>query len=229
MAGQSSAVTESVPPNILRRAVAAGAIGNFVEWYDFAIYGSLAPVIAVNFFPSENPTASLLNTFAVFAVAFFLRPVGGVLFGVIGDKAGRRNTLVSVILLMSAGTTLIGILPTYATLGVLAPLLLVIARCIQGLSAGGEYAGASAFVVEYAPSDRRGFYSSLLSVSTFSAFYLRSIIERLIRYALLGRFRQLGVENSVHYCGTTGPNRPLPQAESGRYTCISGPGATRTC
>jgi MHS family proline/betaine transporter-like MFS transporter len=138
----------------------AAVIGNFVEWYDFAIYGYFATVIATLFFPSESRLASLLATFAVFGVAFMVRPLGALFFGSIGDRVGRRNTLSVVILLMSGATFLIGLAPTYAQVGVLAPLLLVVARVAQGFSVGGEFGGATAFMIEYAPEGRRGLYGS---------------------------------------------------------------------
>jgi MFS transporter, MHS family, proline/betaine transporter len=143
-----------------RRALVAGAIGNFVEWYDFVIYGAFTPVLAGIFFPSENRTASLLATFAVFGVAFLLRPLGGLVFGHVGDRTGRRNTLAFVVILMSVATAAMGLLPTYAAVGVLAPLLLLIARATQGFSAGGEFGGSAVFMVEYAPPDRRGYFGS---------------------------------------------------------------------
>nr|WP_170949075.1 MFS transporter [Rhodococcus sp. 06-621-2] len=140
------------------------ATGNFVEWYDFFIYGSLAAVIAPLFFPSENPTNSLLAAFAVYGAAFAARPLGAVLFGGLGDRIGRRRTLVFVIALMSACSVGIGLLPTYQSIGLAAPILLVLMRLGQGLSAGGEFGGAAAFVVEHAPAHRRGLYGSWLSV-----------------------------------------------------------------
>lgn len=115
-----------------KKAVTAGAIGNFVEWYDYSVYGFFATVIASQFFPSDDPVASLLATFAVFAVAFFMRPVGAFVFGHYGDTVGRRNTLAAAIILMGIATLTIGVLPSYAQIGVLAPILLVGARLLQG-------------------------------------------------------------------------------------------------
>jgi MHS family proline/betaine transporter-like MFS transporter len=146
--------------NLRRRALVAGAIGNFVEWYDFVIYGAFTPVLAGLFFPSENRTASLLATFAVFGVAFLLRPLGGLVFGHIGDRTGRRNTLAFVVILMSVATAAMGLLPTYSAVGVLAPLLLLVTRAVQGFSAGGEFGGSAVFMVEYAQPDRRGYFGS---------------------------------------------------------------------
>jgi MFS transporter, MHS family, proline/betaine transporter len=138
-----------------RRALAAACIGNVVEWYDFAIYGAFASVIAVTYFPSANPVAGLSASFAVFATAFLARPVGAVLFGRLGDRLGRRQVLASVIVLMAVATAGIGLVPGRGSIGALAPLLLIGLRTTQGLSAGGEAAGATTYVVEYAPEGRR--------------------------------------------------------------------------
>jgi len=165
-----------VPPERLRKVISAAALGNFVEWFDFAVYGFLATTIANLFFPGTDPSLSLLKTFGVFAVAFAMRPLGGLVFGVLGDKTGRRAILSITILLMASATTLIGLLPTYASIGIMAPILLTLLRCIQGFSAGGEYAGAVAYVMEHAPRHRRGWYGSFIPVSTFTAFASAALI-----------------------------------------------------
>jgi MHS family proline/betaine transporter-like MFS transporter len=149
-----------------RKAVAAAGIGNFVEWFDFALYAQFAVIIAAQFFPSSNPTAALLSTFAVFAVGFFARPIGGIIFGHFGDKLGRKASLSAAVLMMSAATIAIGLTPNYATVGVAAPILLVAWRVLQGLSAGGEYAGSSSFVIEYAPKGKRALFASVNPVAT---------------------------------------------------------------
>ncbi|MDB5894529.1 MAG: L-proline/glycine betaine transporter ProP [Rhodoferax sp.] len=172
------------PPSSLRRVTTAAAIGNFVEWFDFAIYGFLATIIAKQFFPHEDQQASLLETFAVFAVAFALRPIGGVFFGRLGDRIGRKQTLSLTILLMAGATCLVGLLPTYAQVGLWAPLALVLARCLQGFSAGGEYAGACAFVMEHAAPGRRARVGSFLPVSTFTAFACAASVAYLLDVAL---------------------------------------------
>ncbi len=166
----TSPSTEQVSPQTLRKVIIAAGIGNFVEWFDFAVYGFLATTIAQQFFPSGDASAALLKTFAVFAVAFAFRPLGGIFFGMLGDRIGRKRTLAMTILLMAGATTLIGLLPTYAAIGVAAPILLSLIRCAQGFSAGGEYAGACAYLMEHAPSDKRAWYGSFVPVSTFSAF-----------------------------------------------------------
>ncbi|MTD55595.1 MFS transporter [Amycolatopsis sp. RM579] len=148
-----------------RKLLIAVGIGNALEWFDFSIYGLFAPQIAANFFPGKAPLTGLLATFAVLAVAFLARPFGGILFGVIGDRKGRRYALSLAVVLMGAGTAAIGVLPTHAQVGVLAPVLLICCRIVQGVSAGGEYNSATAFVTEHAPSDRRGKHASIISAT----------------------------------------------------------------
>jgi MFS transporter, MHS family, proline/betaine transporter len=163
-----------------KKAVTAGAIGNFVEWYDYSVYGFFAIVIASQFFPSEDRVASLLATFAVFAVAFFMRPVGAFVFGHYGDTIGRRNTLAAAIIMMGIATLMIGVLPSYAQIGVLAPILLVFARLLQGFSAGGEWSGSAAFMVEYAPENERGLYGSWQQVSIVAGLLVGSAMGGLL-------------------------------------------------
>lgn len=161
-------IAPSIPadPATLRRAMTAGVIGHFVEWYDYGVYAYVATILAVVFFAPSDPTAALLSVFATFAVAFFARPLGGLIFGYLGDRIGRQRCLAFVIVLMSVATFTIGILPTYEQVSVLAPVLLLICRIVQGLSAGGEIAGASSFINEYAPQGRRGLFSSLLPAAS---------------------------------------------------------------
>lgn len=148
---------EPADPAALRRVIFGVSIGQAVEWYDYAIYGYLASSIGVTFFPSEDSTATMLAAYAVFAVSFFIRPLGGMLFGSIGDRVGRKNTLATIVLLIGGSTFAIGTLPGYAVLGLAAPILLIVLRLLQGLSAGGELAGATAFLAEHSPDTRRGF------------------------------------------------------------------------
>ena len=160
---------------VIRRAVRGAAIGNTVEWFDFAIYGFLATYIAEKFFPSGDETAALLNTFAIFAAAFFMRPLGGFFFGPLGDRIGRQKVLALVILLMSGSTFAIGLVPSYETIGVFAPLLLLFLRCLQGFSAGGEYGSGACFLAEYASDKHRGFVVSFLVWSVVVGFLLGSL------------------------------------------------------
>ncbi|GGZ38739.1 MFS transporter [Streptomyces poonensis] len=156
-------MTTSAPsPRASRRALLAGSVGNFIEWYEFGVYGYFATVIAARFFTPEGGSEieALVKTYASFALAFFFRPVGAALFGRLGDRFGRRPVLILVISLMTGATTLIGALPTYADVGVLAPWLLTFLRVLQGLSAGGEFGGAVSVMTEFAPPGRRGLYGS---------------------------------------------------------------------
>ena len=163
-----------------RKAVTAGAIGNFVEWYDFSVYGFFAAAIAAQFFPSDDPVASLLATFAVFAIAFFMRPLGAFVFGHYGDRLGRRGALATAVILMGVATMLIGVLPGYGQIGVWAPILLVFARLLQGFSAGGEWGGAASFMVEYAPPGSRGLYGSWQQFSIVAGLLTGSAIGGLL-------------------------------------------------
>ncbi|ORB65501.1 MFS transporter [Mycolicibacterium tusciae] len=162
-------------PAEVRKAVRGAAIGNTVEWYDFAIYSTLATYIADQFFPSGDETAALLSTFAVFAAAFFMRPLGGFFFGPLGDRIGRQRVLALVILLMSASTFMIGLVPSYESIGVVAPLLLLLLRCVQGFSAGGEYGSGACYLAEFAPDKHRGFVVSFLVWSVVVGFLLGSL------------------------------------------------------
>ncbi|MCU5774778.1 MFS transporter [Erwiniaceae bacterium BAC15a-03b] len=145
-----------------RRALVAGSVGNFIEWYEFGVYGFLATVIAGNFFrlEGESEITSLILTYAAFALAFFCRPIGAIIFGRIGDRIGRKPTLIAVLIMMTLATAAIGLMPTYATLGVAAPLLLTLLRMLQGLFAGGEFGGAVALMTEFAPRGKRGSYGA---------------------------------------------------------------------
>ncbi|KUH66309.1 MFS transporter [Mycolicibacterium novocastrense] len=171
-------------PSDVRKAVTGASIGNAVEWFDFAIYGFLATFIAANFFPAGNETAALLNTFAIFAAAFFMRPLGGFVFGPLGDKLGRQRVLALVILLMSGATVLIGVLPTYQSIGVAAPLLLLLLRCLQGFSAGGEYGGGAVYLAEFASQRRRGLTITFMVWSGVLGFLLGSITVTLLQALL---------------------------------------------
>jgi len=167
-----------------RRAVIAATFGNVLEWYDFSVYAFFAATIGRLFFPSDDPTASLLATFAVFGVGFVVRPLGGILIGRMGDRRGRRPALVLTIMLMAAGTVMIGLLPTYAAIGAAAPALLVLARLLQGFSAGGEWGGSTAFMVEWAPEGRRGWYGSFQQMSVAAGMLLGSGVGALVNTVL---------------------------------------------
>jgi MFS transporter, MHS family, proline/betaine transporter len=142
------------------KKILAGTVGNTLEWYDFAVYGYLAPIIAQQFFPSSSPTVSLISTFGVFAAGFLMRPIGSLLLGHIADKAGRSKALLLSVALMAIPTTLIAFLPTYESIGIAAPILLTVLRLLQGLSVGGEYTGSSVYLYEIANKERRSFIVS---------------------------------------------------------------------
>ncbi|CAL9665554.1 Proline_betaine transporter [Streptomyces sp. enrichment culture] len=154
----------------VKRAVKAASLGNAMEWFDFGIYAYLAGTIGRVFFPSGSETAQLLSSFATFAVAFLVRPLGGMVFGPMGDKIGRKKVLALTMILMAIGTAAIGMLPTYAAVGFWSPLLLIVFRLLQGFSTGGEYGGASTFIAEYAPDKRRGFFGSFLELGTLAGY-----------------------------------------------------------
>src|SRR4051812_26819356 len=144
-----------------RTVIAAGAIGNVLEWYDFAIYGYFAAAIGRAFFPSEDPVAQVLAAFGIFAVGFLMRPVGGALIGYIGDRFGRRAALTFSVAAMAIPTFLVGALPGYQVMGMAAPIVLTLLRMIQGLSVGGEYTTSIVFMVERAPPGRRGIIGAM--------------------------------------------------------------------
>lgn len=166
------------------RAVAAAAVGNLLEWFDFAIYAFFALLLAEKFFPNVNHTASLLATFAAYGVGFVVRPLGGVVIGRVGDVKGRKPALLFTISCMAAGTIGIGLLPTYETAGILAPTLLVILRAVQGFATGGEWGTSAAFMVEWAPRERRGFYSSFQNVSSSGGALMASAIASLLAISM---------------------------------------------
>jgi MFS transporter, MHS family, proline/betaine transporter len=153
-------IVNNTTPRFDRRTLMAGAIGNVLEWYDFALYGYFAPVFAAMFFPSEQASVSLLSAFGVFAIGFLARPLGALLFGYIGDTIGRRDALAWSVILMAIPTVIVGLLPTYETIGIAAPLALTLCRFLQGLSVGGEFTGSVTFLVEHAAPSQRGYIGS---------------------------------------------------------------------
>jgi len=160
--------------------IVAGLIGNVMEWYDFALFGYFVPYISASFFPSDNATSSLLETWAVFAGGFLMRPLGGAVFGYIGDRIGRRWVLMLSVILMAIPTFVLGVLPTYAQIGIAASLLLVAVRLIQGLSVGGEFSGSVTYMVETAPQNRRGLAGSWANVGSTVGLLLGSGAATLV-------------------------------------------------
>jgi MFS family permease len=160
----------------IRKIIAASSVGTMIEWYDFYIFGMLAKTISKEFFPEGNATAALLSTLAIFAAGFIVRPFGALVFGRLGDLIGRKYTFLLTLILMGGSTFLIGFVPGYKTIGIAAPLLVLVLRLIQGLALGGEYGGAATYVAEHAPANKRGFYTSWIQTT-----------------ATLGLFAALGV------------------------------------
>ncbi len=167
-----------------RRAVSAAVVGNVLEWYDFAVYGYVAVILARKFFPVGDEVTALLSTFLAYGLGFVARPLGGIVLGRVGDTHGRKTALLITIALMAGGTVLIGILPTYAAIGIAAPLLLVVARLLQGFSAGGEWGSSTAYIVEWAPKGRRGFYGSFQQLSVVMGLLLGSGVAALLNTLL---------------------------------------------
>ncbi|MER5442034.1 MFS transporter [Streptomyces sp. NPDC002790] len=168
----------------LRRSVAAGAVGVFVHWFDWAAYAYLAGTVAKVFFPAGDSTTGLLAVFGVFAVSFGVRPIGALVFGPLGDRIGRKRTLSLVIFMMSGATLAIGLLPGYDSIGIAAPVLLVILRLFQGFAAGGEFGSAASFLAESAPRRRRGFGVSWLEVGSLLGFLAGSFVFLLLSTGL---------------------------------------------
>ncbi|MEM8590095.1 MAG: MFS transporter [Pseudomonadota bacterium] len=166
------------------RMLAAGAVGNALEWYDFAIYAFFAPIIARQFFPTNDPVSAILVTFGVLAAGYFMRPLGGILIGHVGDRAGRRVALMLSIALMAIPTSLIAFLPSFETIGIAAPILLTVLRLLQGLSVGGEYMGSVVFIAERSPRSRRGLAASVCSTSGTVGILIASAVAALLQAAV---------------------------------------------
>lgn len=163
-------------PGIIRRAIGAASIGNVTEWYDFGVYAYFEPTIKEVFFADLGDTAGTIATFGLFAVAFLVRPFGGLFFGPLADRIGRKQVLAITMILMALGTFAIGCIPNESSIGVAAPLLLLLARLVQGFSTGGEYGNAMTFIAEYAPDRRRGFLGSFLELGTFTGYLLGAVL-----------------------------------------------------
>lgn len=161
----------------LRFVITASSVGTLIEWYDFYIFGSLATILSEQFFPKTNPTVALLSTLATFAVGFVVRPFGAIVFGRLGDLVGRKYTFLVTLILMGISTFGIGLVPGYETIGIAAPLLVLVLRIVQGLALGGEYGGAATYVAEHAPAGQRGFYTSFIqTTATLGLFVSLGVI-----------------------------------------------------
>ncbi|UPZ17144.1 MFS transporter [Flavobacterium humidisoli] len=158
------------------KVISASSMGTMIEWYDFYIFGSLAVVISTKFFPSDNPTAAFLSTLATFAAGFVVRPFGALFFGRLGDIIGRKYTFMATLLLMGGSTFLIGCIPSYESIGFLAPLLVLILRLLQGLALGGEYGGAATYVAEHAPAGEKGYWTSWIQTTATVGLFISLMV-----------------------------------------------------
>ena len=149
----------------LRKIIFASSAGTVIEWYDFYIFGSLTAILSTQFFPKENPTAAFLATLAAFGVGFVIRPFGALVFGRLGDIVGRKYTFLLTLLLMGGSTFAIGLIPSYESIGVAAPIIVFLLRAVQGLALGGEYGGATTYVAEHAPEGKKGFFTSFIQTT----------------------------------------------------------------
>ena len=165
----------------IRKVIAASSVGTMIEWYDFYIFGSLAPVIAPLFYPPENQTFAYIAYLATFAVGFVVRPFGALVFGRIGDLVGRKYAFLVTLLIMGGATAIIGFLPTYSKIGIAAPIILLLIRVLQGLALGGEYGGAAVYVAEHVPDDRRGFYTSFIQITATLGLFISLAVILIVQ------------------------------------------------
>lgn len=180
---QATAVTPS-EKRTLWSVITASSVGTLIEWYDFYIFGSLATTISTRFFPSDHPTAAFLYTLAAFAVGFVVRPFGALVFGRLGDMIGRKYTFLLTLIIMGSSTFLIGLIPSYETIGFAAPVIVVTLRLLQGLALGGEYGGAATYVAEHSPAAKRGFYTSFIQTTASLGFFVSLAVILLVRLNL---------------------------------------------
>lgn len=173
------------------KVITASSVGTLIEWYDFYIFGSLSTIIAAKFFPPGNPTTALLATLATFAAGFIVRPFGALFFGRLGDLIGRKYTFLLTLVLMGSSTFLIGCIPSYATIGGWAPFLILILRLLQGLALGGEYGGAATYVAEYAPPNRRGYFTSWIQTTATLGLFLSLGVILFVR-------RMVGIDEFIN-------------------------------
>ncbi|OTL02711.1 MFS transporter, partial [Acinetobacter baumannii] len=176
-----------------KKAITAAALGNAIEWFDFGVYGYVAYVLGKVFFPDTSPSVQMIAALATFSVPFIFRPLGGLFFGHLGDKYGRQKVLAITVIIMSISTFGIGLIPSYETIGLWAPILLLIVKIVQGFSIGGEYSGAAIFVAEYSPDRKRGFMGSWLDFGSIAGFVLGAATVALITHAVgEARFAEWG-------------------------------------
>src|SRR6201991_4554865 len=166
------------------QVITASAVGTMIEWYDFYIFGSLAVTISPLFYPEGNDTLALIAYLSTFAVGFVVRPFGALFFGRIGDLVGRKYAFLVTLLVMGGATAAIGFLPTYASIGILAPIMLLLIRILQGLALGGEYGGAAVYVAEHVPDERRGFYTSFIQITATLGLFVSLVVILVVQNSL---------------------------------------------
>jgi MFS family permease len=164
--------------------ITASSVGTLIEWYDFYIFGSLATILSLQFFPKDDPTAAILSTLAIFAAGFVFRPFGAIVFGWFGDIFGRKYTFLLTLILMGGATFAIGLVPNYETIGILAPAIVLLLRLLQGLALGGEYGGAATYVAEHSPANKRGFFTSFIQTTASLGFFVSIAVILLVRQSL---------------------------------------------
>jgi MFS family permease len=183
-AAASSSRPEAIPRSRMWQVIGASSAGTIIEWYDFYIFGSLATLIAAKFYPEGNTLVNFLKTLATFAVGFAVRPFGALVFGRLGDLVGRKYAFMVTLLIMGGSTAAIGLLPGYATIGVAAPILLVLLRLMQGLALGGEYGGAAVYVAEHAPDEKRGYYTAFIQTTATLGLFVSLLVILAVRAAM---------------------------------------------
>src|SRR5215208_5081488 len=166
------------------QVIGASSVGTMIEWYDFYIFGSLATVIAPLFYPPGNDTFAYIAYLATFAVGFVVRPFGALFFGRIGDIVGRKYAFLVTLMIMGGATALIGFLPTYETIGLAAPIILLVIRILQGLALGGEYGGAAVYVAEHVPDEKRGFYTSFIQITATLGLFISLLVSIVVKNAM---------------------------------------------
>src|SRR5712672_4783587 len=182
MASGTTAITmDGTSEYGLWKVILASSVGTMIEWYDFYIFGSLAAILSLKFYPAGNDTFAYIAYLATFAVGFLVRPFGALFFGRIGDLVGRKYAFLVTMLIMGGATALVGFLPTYATIGIAAPIILLLIRVLQGLALGGEYGGAAVYVAEHVPDKRRGFYTSFIQITATLGLFISLAVILIIQ------------------------------------------------
>lgn len=180
-------MTQAVSPTDKKNlwtVITASSVGTLIEWYDFFIFGSLATILSEQFFPKTNPTAAFLSTLATFAAGFIVRPFGALVFGRLGDKVGRKYTFLVTLIIMGGSTFAIGLVPNYETIGIFAPLIVLLLRLLQGLALGGEYGGAATYVAEHSPAAQRGFYTSFIQITATLGLFVSLGVILMVRQSV---------------------------------------------